>query len=433
MKKKITINLSAHSLPAGKYDPDAPLCGNEDNFYVYDTTNKTVLAMDNPMDEDYNAIVRDNGIVLVVADGMGGTNAGEVASEIAVSVVQKRFNATAPLATAAISHKKRMRYMEETIVMADKAIKQHAKEHAECEGMGSTLIIAWIVDNEMSVSWCGDSRCYCFHPDDGISMVSHDHSYVQELADKQVLTYEQTFNHPQGNIITRSLGDHNSIVHPQSVLYYVADGDIVMLCSDGLSGVLFDYKARNKDGDLLSEENIEDIIRANQESMSQCSKELFAAAERADWYDNVTILLCKICNGAKKMTHKTLCTRHKTVWPWIVGIIVLAIVTLLVWPHRLNEKDVEVTKTSTITKKSGSERNQYLPQEDSGIDLRQGSGKMGINSKEAQAAKHKLKENQSDTSRLSSLISTQNKKDTVQNKKDTVKTPQIKQVIVQKK
>lgn len=200
----------------------------------------------------------------------------------------------------AATHENRSRYMEDVIREADRRIKADAHQNHEHEGMGSTLIMAWLAGTELSISWIGDSRAYRFNPDRGLEPLSRDHSYVQELADKGILTYEQTFEHPQGNIVTRSLGDNSQKARPESRLFKVHDGDIILLCSDGLSGVLRDSKASDEEGNLYPGENIEDIIRENSSSLSKCREALWAAAERADWYDNVTAILCEIRSGAGK-------------------------------------------------------------------------------------------------------------------------------------
>lgn len=292
--KQIAFKLVAYSAAAGKYDPDAPNLGNEDNFYVDDNLSDDEMSNFTP---DNLVEMSECGMLMVVADGMGGMNAGEVASEIAIRTVSDLFSPGKITPQIAQNEHERRKYLENTIVAADLNIKQDARANPEHKGMGSTIIIAWLVGDELTVSWCGDSRCYRFNPSVGIEMLSRDHSYVQELADKGIITYEQTFGHPQGNIVTRSLGDESSTAVPETRNFKVYQDDIIMLCSDGLSGVVFDrqYYIDNR---LISNDNLEDIIRANQHSMVACREALFAAAEKADWYDNVTVVLCQICNGA---------------------------------------------------------------------------------------------------------------------------------------
>lgn len=291
----ITFRLTAYSDAAGKYDPTAPLKGNEDNFYVDDDLGDDVPGR---CQTDSEITMTEYGCLMVVADGMGGMNAGEVASGIAIDTVKEYFEPHKIDAKLAGSSAGRRKYLEEVIKEADLRIKTDAKNDPEHEGMGSTIILAWIVGDKMTISWCGDSRAYRYNPNSGLVPLSTDHSYVQELVNKGVISYEDTFEHPQGNIVTRSLGDPNHSARPETRDFDIYNNDIILLCSDGLSGVLRDRKTKDSNGNYYPGNNIEDIIAANTASMAQCRDALMSAAQKADWYDNVTVLLCQILNGA---------------------------------------------------------------------------------------------------------------------------------------
>ena len=295
MARHIIFRMAAWTDAAGKYDPNAPLEGNEDNYYVDDDLGDNTPSH---LVADEDILLSDCGILMAVADGMGGMNAGEVASQIAHDTVAEFFAPGKVTAQLAATHENRSRYLEEVIRETDHRIKDDAQSNSEHEGMGSTLIMAWIVNGELTLTWIGDSRAYRFNPVTGIEPLSRDHSYVQELADKGVITYEQTFEHPQGNIITRSLGDTSQKAKPESRLFKVCDNDIILLCSDGLSGVLRDKKTYDENGQLYPGDNLEDIIANHQDSLRECREALWIAAKKADWYDNVTAILCKICSGA---------------------------------------------------------------------------------------------------------------------------------------
>ncbi|MBR3920032.1 MAG: serine/threonine-protein phosphatase [Clostridia bacterium] len=290
----IKFRMVAYTGAAGKYDPQAPMSGNEDNFYVDDNLSDNIpshCSADDIID------MNECGCIMAVCDGMGGMNAGEVASAIAVQTIQDYFAPNNVSKDIAISAKEREKYLENVVVEADKRIKEDAKNNAEHNGMGSTIILAWIVGNELTVTWCGDSRAYRFNPDLGLELLSEDHSYVQDLVKKGLITYDDTFDHPQGNIITRSLGDPSKKAKPETRHFFVNKDDIILLCSDGLSGVLRDRKTKDSEGNYYEGDNIEDIIRNNSSTMSDCKNALWKAAEAADWYDNVTILLCQIVDG----------------------------------------------------------------------------------------------------------------------------------------
>lgn len=293
-ENNIKFRLVAYTDAAGKFTPEAARGGNEDNFFVDDNLEADTSSQ---MKQDEVINLSSLGVLMVVADGMGGMNAGEIASQIAIDTVRDSF-VKSKLSDAVISTSdSRSRYMEKVIKAADKAIKLDARNNPEHEGMGSTIIIGWLYGNELTISWCGDSRAYIFNDKYGIRLISRDHSYVQELVNKGVLTYVQTFDHPQNNIVTRSLGDPTKEAKPESKTIKVGKGDIILLCSDGLSGVLRDRKTYNDKGIPYPEQNLEDIIRLHSSSMKDCRLALWEAAEKGGWYDNVTAILCQIVEG----------------------------------------------------------------------------------------------------------------------------------------
>lgn len=304
MKKinKISFRLVAYTDAAGKFSPDAVRSGNEDNFYVDDDLTDNTA---NKVAQDEVVQLGDLGMLMVVADGMGGMNAGEVASQIAIDTVKAAFTPMAITDAIVATAHTRQKYLEQVIRVADKNIKSEARENRSREGMGSTIIMAWLYGDELTISWCGDSRAYIFNDKSGIRLISQDHSYVQELVNKGLLTYAQTFDHPQNNIVTRSLGDPTKDARPESKTLKIGKGDIILICSDGLSGVLRDRKTYDNNGQPFPEENLEDIIRSNATSMKECREALWVAAERGGWYDNVTAILCQITEGPESLWAST--------------------------------------------------------------------------------------------------------------------------------
>ena len=279
---QVKFRVAAYTDAAGRYNPEAPRNGNEDNMFV----NADLGAPEGSpfFESDKETILTDYGCLLVVADGMGGMNAGEVASEIAVNVVKGAFSKETIPHSAMEDSAGREKYLKKVVVMADEAVKSHANDHPECEGMGSTLVMAWLYGEEASIAWLGDSRIYLFREPEGLTQVSKDHSYVQELVDQGKITEEEAFTHPYNNVITRSLGDMSKKAVADSLTIKLFKGDILLLNSDGLSGVLHD-------------DEMGQIIRANRETMSACRAELWKVAEAAGWHDNVTAVLCEITEG----------------------------------------------------------------------------------------------------------------------------------------
>lgn len=315
MDNKLILQTDSRTDAAGKYKSAAPRQGNEDSCLLLVSSENTpgFKAYVNGGAPDGEVSIGKGGVVMVVADGMGGMNAGEVASAIAIDLAAKAFEGEQW--THAKDAAARGRMLEDIICRADAAVKADASHDSEHSGMGSTMIMAWLVGNELTVTWIGDSRAYMCRPASGILALSRDHSYVQELANRGVLTYEETFGHPQGNIVTRSLGDPTQKAQPETAQYIVADGDMIMLCSDGLSGVLRDRFA----GSDTTTPTLESVMAANAQDAVACSRELMAAARDADWYDNVTVMLCRVCSGAgappSDSVSKTLETGATTILP----------------------------------------------------------------------------------------------------------------------
>lgn len=267
---------------AAKTDVGLVRTNNEDNFQVSaDLSSGNMCWVNNEI-----CSLGDKGALLVVADGMGGMNAGEVASELAIQTVKECFhpdNLTDKVMKDRFSVEK---FMASTIVAADNAIKQDAKVHPESRGMGTTIVIAWLLGGKLYVSWCGDSRAYIYNPVSGLHQITKDHSYVQALVDKGKLTREEAFDYPESNIITRSLSDGSAKAKPESLLkpYDLCNGDIILLCTDGLNGMIRDCE-------------IEQVISANTHDMSACVDALISAACDAEGSDNVTICLCQVMVG----------------------------------------------------------------------------------------------------------------------------------------
>ena len=279
---QVKFRLTAYTDAAGRYNPDAPRNGNEDNMFVDADLGVTENGVF--FESDKEIILSEYGCLLAVADGMGGMNAGEVASEIAVNVVKEAFSKNSIPTSSLESTAAREQYLKQVIILADETIKRHAKDHPECLGMGSTIVIAWLYGDEVSIAWLGDSRIYLFREPDGLEQLSKDHSYVQELVDEGTISEEDAFNHPYNNVITRSLGDNSKRANADSESLRLFKGDILLLNSDGLSGVL-------QDSELAR------IIQANRKSMSSCRVALWKEAENAGWHDNVTAILCEITEG----------------------------------------------------------------------------------------------------------------------------------------
>ncbi len=337
--KQMTFRLSAYCDAAGKSSGK-----NEDNYLVDDSLSGTSLGN---FVTDKETELSGKGVLMVVADGMGGMKAGEIASSIVIETVKEHF--LIELLTEGImeTEASRRRYLEKVIIAADNRIKVASKNNVECEGMGSTIVMGWLVNDTITIAWVGDSRAYRYSPISGLEQLSHDHSYVQELVDKGLLLPEYAFDHPDGNIITRSLGDFNKKVKPDSVSRKVNEKDIFLFCSDGLCGVVRD-------------EEIEEIISQHSASMFQCQQALWKAAEEAEWYDNMTTILCEILSiptenhleekDGKKVEIQSTCDgrpfhhkkkKKRKIWVIILLLLILSIIGI---GYVYREKLIEIKK-----------------------------------------------------------------------------------------
>jgi serine/threonine protein phosphatase PrpC len=175
------------------------------------------------------------GALYVVADGMGGHQAGEVASEIATTTAIREYYApqtgTGPLGNIP-------ERLSRAVRRANTAVYQEAQTNVQRKGMGTTMVAAVVRGAEVHIAWVGDSRAYLLR-EGKLQQLSEDHSFVQEQVKAGILTPEQARNHPQKNVITRALG-HRPEVQVDSKAGPLRPGDRLLLCSDGLSGPVSD-------------------------------------------------------------------------------------------------------------------------------------------------------------------------------------------------
>ncbi len=271
---------------------------NEDNFIVCPDLTKDEWMV--PANQQEPIQLGQRGCLVVVADGMGGMNAGEVASDIAIKTVQRLF-APAVLPADTVEKPEAVKaYLKKVIAEADQQVKTRCKDDPDTEGMGSTIVIAWLIKDMVYIGWLGDSRAYSFMSGGGegtvlggqtraaaptdmgtIIRLSKDHSYVQQLVDANILTEEEAMNHPESNVIVRSLGDTSQKARPDVTVHPVCNGEIILLCSDGLCGVCTDAE-------------IAAIIGMHTDDLQLCKEALTTAALKAGGSDNITVALLQV-------------------------------------------------------------------------------------------------------------------------------------------
>lgn len=214
--------------------------------------------------------------VFVVADGMGGHEAGDVASRLVVDEFSR-------LSDGPLSQPEEV---AEVIDRANRAIVDHSIRHPGCSGMGTTAVGLLLVEHSGAPSWLvfnvGDSRAYRL-ADHRLEQLSVDHSYVQELVDSGEITPLAARVHPQRNVVTRALGV-DSGVEPDLWLRSPAAGERFLLCSDGLSGELDDA-------------TIAEVLSTSV-SADAAARELVRRALEAGGHDNVTVLVLDVVDVA---------------------------------------------------------------------------------------------------------------------------------------
>ncbi|MDG1279301.1 MAG: protein phosphatase 2C domain-containing protein [Algoriphagus sp.] len=246
---------------------------NEDNFIVCENLNSKNWQFS----PDAITEVSDQGVLLFVADGMGGTNAGEVASDIAQESIKTFFSERLE------ECKSIKEFMFQAISYAHDKIIQRQNEDDETTGMGTTAILGWIRDNELHLAWSGDSRAYVVRSGLRPYPVTDDHSIVWQMVMEGSLTPEEARIHPDSNLIMQSLGEPRNLPKPSYKRISLQKGDLVLLCSDGLNGMIPDEEIFLLG---LSHQKVSDIV-----------KELVNKANQEGGYDNITAIAAKIIEG----------------------------------------------------------------------------------------------------------------------------------------
>lgn len=173
---------------------------------------------------------KDEFILAVVADGMGGHLAGDVASKMAVKAMGEKWNEAETIPTAPSECEK---WLIEQILSVNSKIYDHAQAHEECQGMGTTIVCALFTGKTVSVAHIGDSRCYLLQDDDFVQ-VTEDHSLVNELVRTGEISREDAEHHPRKNVLTKALGT-DQLVSIDTRSFDIEPGDKLLLCSDGLT------------------------------------------------------------------------------------------------------------------------------------------------------------------------------------------------------
>ena len=228
-----------------------------------------------------DSITADGEIGLaVLADGMGGYNAGEVASGIAVAMIpaeiRKALSACVP---ESLDGRGIERIISEQAARANATIYQAAQNETQYRGMGTTLVVALWHDNHLSVGHIGDSRLYRLR-NDKLEQITRDHSLLQEQIDSGMISKEDARHAPNKNLVTRAVGIDPE-VEAEVHTYPVRRDDIYLICSDGLP-------------DMVPDEDIENTLASLKANLSLAAEQLVQQANDNGGRDNISVILVRV-------------------------------------------------------------------------------------------------------------------------------------------
>ena len=238
-------------------------------MHTWGITHRGVVRQQN-QDAFDTRLMDDGRAIVIVCDGMGGARAGNVASSMAVELFMEQFTQTDSIQNDG----DRMRLAAET---ANREVYQRAITDPDCMGMGTTLVAALAGEHTAVILNEGDSRAYHINQN-GISLITRDHSLVEDMVERGELTRDQARTHPHKNLITRALGAE-SVLMADCFYQNLFPGDYLLLCSDGLSNI------------VTEQEMLYEVIHGG-ENEDCCQRLLDIALERGA-PDNVTVVLVR--------------------------------------------------------------------------------------------------------------------------------------------
>lgn len=250
-------------------------------LYVFSSLSDTGRQRSN--NEDAVACEASLGLA-VLADGMGGYNAGEVASAMATGTVATALGTWLLAHQPKASSRETMLAMRLSVERANQTVYQAAQDNSEFAGMGTTLVVAVFDGARALVGHVGDSRCYRWRGDH-LTRLTRDHSLLQEHIDAGLLDPADAHNAPYRNLVTRALGVENK-VEVDITEHVVLPGDLFLMCSDGLT-------------DMLADDMLAQLLR-NVSPTDNLAQALIDAANEAGGKDNISVILVRATGGRSK-------------------------------------------------------------------------------------------------------------------------------------
>ena len=249
--------------------------------YEFCTRTDPGLARENNED---SVAVDEATHLAILADGMGGYNAGEIASGMATTFIKSELGRWLAQAGRQANAREVRRAMEICVDNANRSIFNAANSNPQYSGMGTTLVLGVFQDARVMLGHIGDSRCYRLRGDE-LVQITKDHSLLQEQMDAGLITAEQAATSSNKNLVTRALGVEDAVLLEVNE-HRVEPGDLFMMCSDGLS-------------DMVDDQGIAKIM-ANEGSLEEKVAQLIDAANANGGRDNISVLLARANEGSKK-------------------------------------------------------------------------------------------------------------------------------------
>jgi protein phosphatase len=250
--------------------------------FTLDYALKTHAGQVRPLNEDAVGADPDSGL-FILADGLGGYNAGEIASTMAVSTLLAELPADLEAARHGTDAFDPQAVLRDRLIAMNSTIFRAALNSSAFEGMATTIVVAWLLGDRLWVAHTGDSRLYRLRGGQ-LEQLTRDHSFSQELLDAGMVTEEEARLLPAKNLVTRALGA-SAEVDPEVRDYPLQPGDIVMMCSDGLT-------------EMISYAEIAEQLLAAKGDVQESARRLVDMANEAGGRDNVSVVVVGVQEAA---------------------------------------------------------------------------------------------------------------------------------------
>jgi serine/threonine protein phosphatase PrpC len=266
-----------HVASAGVTDTGRVREHNEDQFVIAEIR-RVLRIRQSSLSQPSHLMGERLGHLFVVADGMGGHQGGEYASALAVASVENivlntigwlfRLQGDGVLAE-----------FKEAVRATDRWVIEAAERQPELAGMGTTLTVAYLTDSVLYLAHAGDSRCYLYRGGQ-LQRLTRDHTYVEGLVDEGIISAKEAACHSMRNIVTNAVGGDARGVKPEVHKHNIAPGDLILLCSDGLT-------------EMLPDDEIAAHLSAPHTTPDQMARTLVDQANAAGGTDNITVIVAR--------------------------------------------------------------------------------------------------------------------------------------------